>query len=440
MGKLADWCKDQPAWVSDALCRAASADDVTQADVDAVVARVSEAHGLPTQSHHPCESFLEDILRPTSSADDDILLCSIGPLMGVDRLASDQELKFAVDGVTLVFGDNASGKSGYARAARQLCHARIPGRLRGDVYVERAKREPITVAYCHQRRSGGEVVTETWKEGHPRPEVLGGITVLDTENARVYVEGENEILFLPPEVTCLTRLGKLYTLAAAVFQSEADALTATNGGPFGTLYKETTSTGALVRKLTTQTAKSSFPTELQLRDAAHWEPKLDEELRELESTIAQAPPVLQAKCNRLATALENTAVAFNDLVPNIEDAACQEVRDLIDQKGRTRRVADTLAQEQIGGHPIKATGNQAWKQLFLYARQFAAEADLRTVVQPFQTGDPCPLCQRPLDEESVKRLATFDVFVEGKASADAQSAAMAVTDRLKTLSVLAIKS
>ncbi|MDE0293344.1 MAG: hypothetical protein OXH92_21875 [Bryobacterales bacterium] len=44
------------------------------------------------------------------------VLASMGPVRLVDRLSSDQPpLRFAINGITLVYGANASGKSGYCR-------------------------------------------------------------------------------------------------------------------------------------------------------------------------------------------------------------------------------------------------------------------------------------------------------------------------------------
>lgn len=440
LSKLTDWCDSQHTWVRDALCRVALTDEVTQADVDAVAIRVAVAHGIPVEGDHPCEAFTECEMKPTRAANDEVLLCSIGPLEGVDRLADDQELKFALDGVTLIFGDNASGKSGYARAARQLCHARVSGHLRGDVFADLKTQSPVRITHCHKANSLGKVVQEKWVQGDSRPVALGAITVLDTENARVYVEGENEILFLPPEVTCLTRLGKLYTLVGAKFQAQVDALTSANSGPFGNLYNQATAAGQLISRLTTLNTQTALPTELEIRENARWDQALDKELIQLENELAQSPPILSAKYTRLATAVEQAAKSIRDGLEQLNDARLAEAVRLIRESKQADAVAAAIASEQMAGHPISATGSDPWKTLYQFARQFAAEAGVRTIGQAFEIGDPCPLCQTPLDEESARRLATFDEFMKGKASADARTAATSVADRLEVIGELDLKS
>lgn len=439
MSKLTEWCESQPVWARDALFRAATTKDITAVEIEAVANRVATAFGIPVEGDHPCELFSDDCLSEDSIQFGEVLLCSIGPLSGVDRLADDQKLKFALAGVTLIFGDNASGKSGYVRAARQLCHARVPGSLRGDVFADSAKAAPIQAEYCF-KDGGADPVVSTWTPGENAPPELAGITVLDTENARVYVEQENEILFLPPEVTCLTQLGKLYLAVGAKFQAEANSIQAAQGGIFGQAYDADSPVGRLIQSLSLQTAQADLPSEAALAAAGIWGAAQDAQLKELDLTLAQAPAIAAAKYNRASTVLARMASRLGEISSTVDESAIAEATREIASKLRTAEVARTLASEQIGGQPIKATGSDVWKRLFAIAREFAAEAGIRPPKEAFQIGDPCPLCQRPLDDETARRVAAFDAFVEGQANSDAQVASQAVDIRRKAMAELQISA
>src|SRR3546814_8670514 len=102
--------------------------------------RVQAAHGIQFEALPECNEFDEACLAPAIDAAEVALLCSIGPLDHVDRLAPAQQLKFALDGLTIIFGENGSGKSGYARAARRLCTSRIASKLLGNVFAEQEER------------------------------------------------------------------------------------------------------------------------------------------------------------------------------------------------------------------------------------------------------------------------------------------------------------
>lgn len=46
----------------------------------------------------------------------------------VNALAPDQTLSFEKKGLTIIYGDNGAGKSGYARVLKHACRARIDSR------------------------------------------------------------------------------------------------------------------------------------------------------------------------------------------------------------------------------------------------------------------------------------------------------------------------
>ena len=64
----------------------------------------------------------------TSESGDPVALLAVADVAGVNALLPDQRLTFGDSGLTIIYGDNASGKSGYARLIRQAVTARDQGR------------------------------------------------------------------------------------------------------------------------------------------------------------------------------------------------------------------------------------------------------------------------------------------------------------------------
>jgi hypothetical protein len=115
MGKLSEWCQAQPAWVVDAMQRAATSARLTEENTTALTDRVAMAHGMHVEGDRPCLAFDENTVVSSGTRADDAILHSIGPIQGLDRLIGGQTLKFALNGMTVVFGENGAGKSGYKR-------------------------------------------------------------------------------------------------------------------------------------------------------------------------------------------------------------------------------------------------------------------------------------------------------------------------------------
>ncbi len=438
MGKLADWCAGQQPWAVDAMQRAATSTTLTPENVNALVNRVALAHGLTVEGNHPCQAFDESTLIATAKSPDDVILQSVGPLQGLDRLVPGQTLKFAVNGVTVIFGENGSGKSGYTRALRQLCSARKDPDLHSDVFasgVEPAK----SISYTYQQ-GANDPVSGTWTDGEDKPNSLTGITLLDSDNLRVYVENKNEILYLPPEVACVGRLADMYQAASGKYRSLIDANTKQYGPVFGAHYQQGTTAAQLSARLQIATPEANLPSEEELRASAVWAPELEAELARLGKQLLQGPAAvasryvrIAASCNTVVEDLGRGAPQLADLVTGL-DAVSLQTRE------EKTRIADTLRAEQIGSQPITATGSDSWKALFRWARQFAAEAGLRPAGEPFLAGDPCPLCQQSLSDDAASRLAAFDAYIGGRAAQEAEAAHEAIRGRLAALRDLTFKT
>ncbi len=437
MGKLKDWSAKESSWVRDALRRAALAGHATEIDADAIAARVQAANGIAGAGNLECVAFDDECLVPTGSSAEVELLCSIGPLSHIDRLTGGQELKFALDGLTIIFGENGSGKSGYARAARRLCTSRVPITLQGNVFAKVGA--PPTVAFKVQT-GDAEPVPHEWKEGTPLPNCCRQMSFLDTANARAYVEDKTEILFLPPEVQCLTTLGQLYVLAGERCQAKADSLLATHGGPVAAQFAPATSAGTLVTLLTSTTPLAKLPSADQLRAAASWDDTAAVRLAEIRVQLAEGPASQARTLRRLGTAAKVVTNKGAAAIAALGKPQLDNDIELLGILERSRQTAEAFAAEQAGRFPLAATGSKTWRELFLIARKFAAEAELVPEDGAFAVGDPCMLCQRPLDEAASIQMNAFDEFVAGEATAAVSAAQLNIDARIKLLQSLDLET
>lgn len=438
MGKLSEWCQAQPDWAADAMQRAATSADLTEENITAVVDRVAVAFGMSVEGDRPCLAFDAGTVVSSGARPDDVVLHSVGPIQGLDRLIGGQTLKFALNGVTVIFGENGVGKSGYTRALRHLCTARVSADLQGNVFAEGDEPEKaITFSY---QKGDSQPATETWADGSPKPEILSGITMLDTDNLRVYVDGKNDILYLSPEEDCVGRLAQLYRAASGRYRGWIDANTARNTPPYGGHYSQTTTVGRLISRLQIGTPEANLPTEQDLRQAATWNLELETELAQLGVELVQGPAAVAVRYERIAAACANAVASFDAVGGALLSPIIEQDGQLLGAKQRTKQVAETLAAEQIGKQPIQATGSDVWRELYRLARQFAAEAGVRPPDQSFAVGDPCPVCQQAIGEEAARRLAAFDAFVEGAAAREALSATRAVDLRVTVLRNVTFKT
>jgi len=434
---LLQWSEDRPDWQRDALRRIATCERLTEEDRGAVRARVRHAHGIAVVGDITCTPLAAAHLPHADAGGAPAILCGIGPVRHLDRLAEDQELRFAVDGITVVFGDNGTGKSGYARAAKKLCLARVIDELRGDIFAAQAS-PPAQVRIRYRSPGGQDVEAQDWTDGQERPAVLARTMVLDSASVRVYVDGRNEITYLPREIEIAAQLGELCTALGDEINREAEAIEQRCRVALGAGYRPITRAGRLVSELSTQTTIANLPSEEALRAAATWDDGKESELGEITAALTQDPAAQAAARRRAIDILRALADDVDAIVPMLDAGAVDRLMVLKVEAQTAAAAAALSAQETFAGEPLAQTGQAAWQRMYVFARQFAAEAGIRAEEEDFQLGDPCPTCQRDLDAAAAQRLNRFDQFVRGAAAAAAVAAGRVFEAAVEELRATAI--
>ena len=124
--ELITWSNQEvrPDWQKDALRRLATTGELSKEDLSDLRRLIEKATELIDDEVAAVTPLAAEHLSDPAADAPRTILGAIGPVRRVDRLASDQPpIKFAKNGITLVYGANASGKSGYCRIAKQLCRS-----------------------------------------------------------------------------------------------------------------------------------------------------------------------------------------------------------------------------------------------------------------------------------------------------------------------------
>lgn len=146
-------------------------------------------------------------------------------------------MSFAVQGITIIYGYNGSGKTGYGRILRQLCRSRHDNKqsILGNVYGKNpGGPATATVAY----RMGTADHTLHWKDGTACPNELAYISVFDATTAPLYADKQNKIEFLPMGLDILPALGDACRALATTLDIEIAALVTKTNVPLPTVTSQ----------------------------------------------------------------------------------------------------------------------------------------------------------------------------------------------------------
>ena len=439
---LLGWSKEQPDWVRDSLRRIAIAADysVEQADANCILDNVHAAARAGSSVHHMISidaSHLGGGFGETRRT----VLAQLGPVQNIDRLAGGQKLRIAPMGITLVYGENGSGKSGYTRIAKRLCRSLTADQLRGNVFD--ATSGPMWVQVRYQ--VGDDSVTDiNWDPATLAPSQLRQISVFDSHNARLYVDSENRIAYLPRELAILEHHGELCQRMAAKFSADEKVLALRLRVPLPAGYTQGSAVCLTLAKLAPMAP--SLPSEDHLRKLSELSEIELTELARLEANLAADPVALAATRRRAVAVLKRVCevlVSLRDgLSKTVGETIASARRELV-QAVEAERIA---ASASFADEPVANVGSTAWRILFEAAREFAAAgAQAQPERLPETTGDLCLLCLEPLTPPGSARLARFNDFVSGEATKradgarDALKALLAQVEQVKVPEVVVVE-
>ena len=423
--------------------RLAQNGELTPEDFAELQLLVRKDVGLPAENAPEPVPLAAEHLNQAASDAPELALASLGPVRNVDRLAPDQPpLRFAVNGITVVYGPNASGKSGYCRIAKQLCRSQSPVVLRGSVYGDVAQNGLPEVEVAFRVGGDGQPKRErVWYGDQEPPAELSQISVFDAATARVYVDGERKVEFLPYELDLMNKLGIACLELQQIFIGCQKTLKTAVSSPLQEEFHEGTTVQTMLASLVTSTSLPDLPSEKSLRELGTWTTEMESENTAVNEQLKQDPKSMISVRTSAKRALEIVKGEISQIEENLGDAAITAMYQSQLTAERCRRAAETKAKDLFSDQPIPNLGSETWRNMLKYAREFAAYVFPDDTLPPqIANGGLCVLCQQSLSGDAAARLSAFDKYISDRATEESVIAEQQFTEHQDKLMALIIKS
>ena len=441
MGKestdLLGWLKGREKWQQEAVRLIAEKGSLENIDHSEVRARLENLHGLNDNKYEERE-LTDKHLTFADNKSKKTIINSIGPVKNLDRLAEAQKpLEFLPDGITIIYGNNGSGKSGYSRITKKLCRSLDAVDLRGNVFDKDAKSPEVSLSY---QIEGNNPVPVVYKNGDKQPSELNRISVFDSKCAGLYVDDNRDIEFLPYELSLLENLSIVCTNFTVQFESEEKAINLDIRTLLPQGYNSDGTIDNIIKKITTQTALKDLPTEKELKDLAIWNEELDAKLKALDEEVKNDPNLLASVRKQCYETLEALKLDIAEIESLISDAAIHALVEKKEDAARKRNLASSSAKDLFKDEPINNLDSESWRLMLKYAREFATNTFPDCEHPKIANGDKCVLCHQELTPDAKERMARFDTFLNTKISQEADSAKQTFEEKAKGTLTLKIKS
>ncbi|MES2260656.1 MAG: AAA family ATPase [Pseudomonadota bacterium] len=416
------WSEGQPAWQQDAIARIYGQAELSAHDYDDMLALLKAEHGIPDPAGRKPQKLAADQIAGAAPPGQKIQLLAIKNLRNVNALAPDQRLSIAQAGLSVIYGENGAGKSGYSRALKKACRARD----QSEPIHPDARLAPGQAGAAQARFEllvDDQPIEVEWIANQAAPEPLSAIAIFDSHCARAYVDNKGDFAYIPYGLDILAKLAAVSAKLKAMASAEL-ASVKPNIELFSGLSRTQTKVGVLLRGISPKTKPGDVEALATLTDAGR------ERHDVLAKALAERDPKqkaidLRAKAARYADLASRVTSALS----HVSDAKFGNLRELVAASIVAKQAAELASKafKETAGL-LAGTGGEPWKALYEAARLFAAESHPGKEFPHLGPESECPLCQNVLGERGIERLAAFDKFVQQEAEkAEKAARAAAVT-------------
>ena len=397
--RIVAWSKTRPAWQRIVLREVAVGSPMSPQALGRLVDSMVDGESVGN-------AHLELGQLTTSAAQaPPVSLHSISEPTHVNALSTTTPLTFPERGLTVVYGDNGSGKSGYARLLKRITRSRHYEDVLSDVFRATAVDQPGANFAVHV---GDRLVRAIWPDTK-RPE-FQSMLFYDGSCGSAYIADEADFPYRPYALFVMDGLIEACNVVNGLVDAKlGENARAARSIPSAPAEARETDAGKFLAHLSADSSIERFDRLTERLD----EPGMSVATVESQEATLRSEDTRHARDN-----LVRSAERFDVLCDHIgavdsglgETATVDAVRSR-DEVEQLREAAEHHA-NSLRSEALTGIGNSSWKVLWETAQRFSeAHAYPDHAFPVTSAGSRCVLCLQELSESGRDALSRFDRFV-----------------------------
>lgn len=421
------WSADRPDWQRDALRQLINGVDSDEIDLDRLEALcVGERKDF---------QFLEEVdVTPQGTVGQAVTISQLRSVRGVNALAAGQKMEFSNQGITIIYGDNGSGKSGYCRVLKHACRTR-DNRFSIHPNIDEIEETPQSGDIDY--RVGTKSESATWSPDAVQVPALAQVSIFDSRSANTHVQAENSVAYTPFPMRVLERLGDLCDEIKDRLEERIRQIQAKT--PLAISNHKLTDGTAAEKYLNGLTANSDVTVLGLLCELK------DEERRKLETLridLSQDPQKTISALRAQKQRVDAIIFQVQGLTECLSPDSVTGLNELVRTHSDAKNASELASKELFEASPLPEVGSETWRALWEAARAFSDGVAYPSKQFPEAKADQdlCVLCQQPLGKEAAQRFATFEEFVKSSTRAKERSTFAALDGRKKEIAATLVSA
>lgn len=430
---IVEWAaNDLPDWEADLVRRllakgSLEPDDISQVSRNAICTfNINESS--ETKELHPPILNSESISSTASMSP--IKLCSIDSVTNINAIHETAKLPFSHEGLTLVYGDNGSGKSGYGRILKGACFAKhIEPTVLGNIYKPVSTAQSAKVTFLKD----GNREEWQWSPGKSLAD-LTAINVFDTDCGKALLDKNNQVTYKPRGAEIFDKIAPVMESIKTTIESrKKDATPPSIPG-----LEEDLELNAWFKSITEKSKVDALQKNMAWTEDDQTNlDLLSKNISDYENgaTIKAIEKIKSIVSVRLPSAITK----LSKLIEVLSASKPAEIKLLQDALDNAQKIYETSLVAFDVKEPLGGVHSDPWKNLLKAAQEYSEQHAYVGKVFPYTGSEAlCVLCMQPLHEYAEQRLLRFENYIKDKSKILFETAKQKLNDAEKLITDLLV--
>lgn len=391
---LTDWANEQDHWVRAIASEViATRKELSDNSVDAGYSMLLAEKGLSQDSPPSIPNI--SISTAPAEQNDALRVVRIANVTGVNALATDQEISLNPC-LTLMFGENAAGKTGYVRILKRIASVRSAQPILGNIRLSKNEKPGADIAYS----LGSLSKTLDWRDEAGVPPFTR-MSIFDSNAVAIHVDEDLTYVFTPSELALFLHVHRAIDSVKSRLERARDEAAAKATSPFLHRFQRD---NVVYPKIETVGPSTSLQ---ELESLAALSAEEEAALATIRDKVEALRP--QSVENRLQVAISDRDL-FTGIVKVAESvkvfswssyiAAVEEVRKATEQHSNVTRTAFSAVD-------VPGIFGEQWNNFINAADEY--QRAVGALHRPNE-GDSCPYCRQTLSKVALALVQKYHDF------------------------------
>ena len=398
---IIEWASKRPIWEKYIWEKCMKYGGMSPEDFDDCYQILLAENKLLDEKFDLPEISLEGLIPPQDSSNLPIKIKTIKECENINAIPKDQVLNFH-DDLTIVYGLNATGKSGFGRLLAEACFSRGTRTLLPNVKED----DPSAESKAKFILDGGTEI-EFIKDRVSDSRLLR-FSVFDDKSVPVYLDGSNTLNYIPGELKIFDLVYECILQIEQRFLSDKESRN--TGNPSELLFQSDNESdmSSFLSRLDASVPKEELVSKIQFTEQDQQE--LDNSESEKSTYQKNDPGTLRSNNLDKISALNTYQNRFQSYVNQVTKVRVDEINRHVNEYHEKKQLVEQLGAKQFDNGILKTIGSEKWKALIVAAKELS-DAELKA-------GNDlkhCMLCNQELNEKERSLFEAYWQFLKGNA-------------------------